>query len=84
MVSLSLRIVGLLTAAGGVWNLVSVVSNYRAGASEVAELAEIGSTFGLLMSWMVVVSGLTLFGVGKVLARLPKQNPTRIYAESEV
>jgi hypothetical protein len=81
MLSLLLRIVGLLTAAGGLWNLVSVVWNYRVAASEFAALAEVGSAFGVLMSWMTVVAGLTLFGVGQVLAQLRTVDPKRIYAE---
>lgn len=82
MLGALLRILGLLTAVGGLWNLVSVISNLR-DESEFAVLAEAAAGFGVLMSWMVVVSGLTLFGVGEVLARFPKIDPKLVYADHD-
>jgi len=80
MLGALLRILGLLTAAGGFFNLISIISNMRA-ESEFAGLVEVAAGFGVMMSWMIVVSGLTLFGVGEALARFPKVEPKRIYAE---
>jgi hypothetical protein len=75
-----LRVVGLLTVVGGGWNFVAVVSNASSGG--LSDLSLMASAFGLLLSWMVVVSGLTLLGVGELLGRSPKPNPDRRYAES--
>jgi hypothetical protein len=74
-----LRFVGLLTVLGGGFNFLSVLFTAGDGLSDLSLMA---SAFGLLLSWMVVVSGLTLFALGELLGRSPKPNPDRRYAES--